>query len=142
MKFFEDRFKRLTFESLSQLNIAKCNELTDHLSYISDDDLLMPTNWPLKINVPRVRVFCVQRDMIRSSIERRLSEVIMIVVVSFQYGSKDTETAVKLETGVVFIINDQSLIPKPVLTDICTKRTNFNSNRKLADQNNRAFGTE
>ena len=40
MKFFEDRFKRLTFGALSQLTFAKCNKLTDHLSYISDDDLL------------------------------------------------------------------------------------------------------
>ena len=54
----------------------------------------MPTNLPVKINVHRVRVFCVQRDMIRSNIERRLTEVIMIIFVSFQYGSKDTETAV------------------------------------------------
>ena len=54
----------------------------------------MPTNWPVKINVHRVRVFCVQRDMIRSNIERRLTEVIMIIFASFQYGSKVTETAV------------------------------------------------
>ena len=55
---------------------------------------------------------------------------------------KDTETAVKLEAGVEFIIKDHSLIPKPDLSDIGTKRTKFNSKRKLADQNNRAFGAE
>ena len=41
-----------------------------------------------------------------------------------------------------FIINDHSLIPKSDLSDIGTKRTKFNSKRKLADQNNRAFGAE
>ena len=54
----------------------------------------------------------------------------------------DTETAVKLKTGVVFIINDHYVITKPDLTDIGTKRTKLNSSRKQADQINHAFGTE
>ena len=60
----------------------------------------------------------------------------------FRYRFKDTETAEKLESGLEFIINDHSLIPKSDLSDIGTKRTKFNSQRKLADQNNRAFGAE
>ena len=60
----------------------------------------------------------------------------------FLYRFKDTETAEKLESGVEFIISNHSLIPKSDLSDIGTKRTKFNSIRKLADQNNRAFGAE
>ena len=50
--------------------------------------------------------------------------------------------AVKLESDVEFIINDDSLIPKSDLSDIGTKRIEFNSKQKLAVQNNRAFEAE
>ena len=108
----------------------------------------MPTDWPVKINVHLVRVFSTSETWYDQILETDtikhwiLTEVIKIISVTFQYGSKDTETAVKLETGVVFIINNHSLIPKLDLTNIGTKRTKFNSNRKLADQNNRAIGPD
>ena len=83
MKFFEDRFKRLTFGALSQLTIAKCNKLTDHLSDISDDDLLNANRLvPQDQRASRQSVLH-QRDMIRSNVERRLTEVIKIIFVSF-----------------------------------------------------------
>ena len=142
MKFFEDRFKSLTFGALSQLTIAKCNKLTDHVSDLSDEDLLNANRLARQDQRASRESVLHQRDMIRSNNERRLTKVIEIIFVSFKWSYKDTETAVKLESGVEFIINDHSLIPKSDLSDIGTKRTKFNSQRKLADQNNRAFGAE
>ena len=87
MKFFEDRFKRLTFGALSQLTIAKCNKLTDQLSDISDDELLNANRLVRQDQrASRESVFH-QRDMIRSNNERRLTEVIKIIFVSFNYES-------------------------------------------------------
>ena len=83
MKFFEDRFKRLTFGALSQLTIAKCNKLTDHLSDISDNDLLNANRLARQDQRESRESVLHQRDMIRSNVERRLTEVIKIIFVSF-----------------------------------------------------------
>ena len=87
MKFFEDRFKRLTFGALSQLTIAKCNKLTDQLSDISDDELLNASRLVRQDQRASRESVLHQRDMIRSNNERRLTEVIKIIFVSFYYGS-------------------------------------------------------
>jgi len=87
MKFFEDRFKRLTFGALSQLTIAKCNKLTDQLSDISDDELLSANRLVRQDQRASRESVLHQRDMIRSNNERRLTEVIKIIFVSFYCGS-------------------------------------------------------
>ena len=83
MKFFEDRFKRLTFGALSQLTIAKCNKLTDHLSDILDNDLLNANRLARQDQRESRESVLHQRDMIRSNVERRLTEVVKIIFVSF-----------------------------------------------------------
>ena len=86
-EIFEDRFKRLTFGALSQLTIAKCNKLTDQLSDISDDELLNASRLVRQDQRASRESVLHQRDMIRSNNERRLTEVIKIIFVSFNYGS-------------------------------------------------------
>ena len=68
MKFFENRFKRLTFGALSQLSIAKCNKLTDHLSDISNDDQLNAYRLARQDQRASRESVLHQRDMIRSNI--------------------------------------------------------------------------
>ena len=84
MKFFEDRFKSLTFGALSQLTIAKCNKLTDHLSDLSDEDLLNANRLARQDQRASRESVLHQRDMIRSNNERRLTKVIEIIFVSFK----------------------------------------------------------
>ena len=83
LKFFEERFKSLTFGALSQLTIAKCNELTDHLSEISDEDLLKANRSARQDQRASRESVLHQRDMIRSNNERRLIEVIEVIFASF-----------------------------------------------------------
>ena len=83
MKFFEDRFKSLTFGALSQLTIAKCNELTDYLSEISDDDLLNANQLARQDQRSSRESVLHQREMIRSNNERRITEVIKTIFASF-----------------------------------------------------------
>ena len=71
MKFYEDRFKSLTFDALSQLTIAKCNRLPEELSEITDDELIA-ANRMARLNQQEAnKTVSDQRDFIRLNNQRK-----------------------------------------------------------------------
>ena len=75
MKFYEDRFKSLAFEALSQLTISKLNELPAHIDDMTDQDFIA-SNRMVRLIQAKSRVsISEQQAFILSHNERRLKKV-------------------------------------------------------------------
>ena len=79
LKFYEDRFKSLTFDALSQLTIAKCNRLPEELSEITDDELIAANRMARPNQQEARKTVSDQRDFIRLNNQRKLSKVISVI---------------------------------------------------------------
>ena len=78
--FYEDRFKSLTFDALSQLTIAKCNRLPEELSEITDDELIAANRMARPNQREARKTVSDQRDFIRLNNQRKLSKVISLII--------------------------------------------------------------
>ena len=83
MKFYESRFQRLTFDTLSQMTVAKFNGLPDSLDQISDADPLELHSSIEETRQSARQEHSVQLDFMRSNAERKQSKVYIFHFVHF-----------------------------------------------------------
>ena len=79
MKFYEERFKNLAFGALSQLTVAKCNQLHKELDNFADAELVSANRMVRQNQQRSVESVLQQRDFIKLNNERRLAKVIVAI---------------------------------------------------------------